>query len=399
MECVVLAAGEGRRMRPLTANRPKVMLPLANRPILEHLIVAARDAGITAFTLVVGYREREIRSCFGNGERLGVRIRYVIQRHQLGTGDALRACEGLVTGPFLLLNGDMVTRSGDLRALAGREPPVIGVSRSTHPEDFGTVRMEGDRVVDLAEKVPNPPGDLISAGAYLLDPGIFGLLESIGRSERGEYEITDALSVLIREGGLAGYPLSFWLDVGYPWDLLSANAMLLSDRAFEREGTVEPGVVLDGDVAVGPGSVLRTGTVIEGPCVIGRDCRIGPHAYIRGATAIGNDCHVGHCSEVKNSVILAGTKVPHFNYVGDSVIGSSCNLGAGTKIANLRNDRRPVQACGRDTGRLKFGAIIGDGVSFGINCSVNAGSVVGSGCSFAPQSYIHGCIMDGTEMR
>jgi len=150
---------------------------------------------------------------------------------------------------------------------------------------------------------------------------------------------------------------------------------------------------------VGPGSTIRTGTVIEGPCIIGRDCRIGPHAYIRGATAIGNNCHIGHCSEVKNSVILPGTNIPHFNYVGDSIIGSSCNLGAGTKIANLRNNRAPVHACGKNTGRVKFGAIVGDGVSFGINCSVNAGTVVGSGCSFAPQSYIHGCIMEGTEMR
>jgi UDP-N-acetylglucosamine diphosphorylase/glucosamine-1-phosphate N-acetyltransferase len=399
MECVVLAAGEGRRMRPLTASRPKVMLPLANRPILEHLLVAARDAGITDFTLVVGYREREVRSCFGDGERLGIRIRYVPQRHQLGTGDALRACEGLVSGTFLLLNGDMVTGTGDLRALAARRPAVIGVARSPHPEDFGTVRMEGDRIVELAEKIPKPRSDLINAGAYLLDPGIFDLLESLGRSERGEFEITDALSTLIGEGKVTGYPMSFWLDVGYPWDLLEANAMLMKDRAFEREGTVEPGAVLEGDVAVGPGSVIRAGTVIEGPCVIGRDCRIGPHAYIRGATSIGNDCHVGHCSEVKNSVILPGTKIPHFNYVGDSIIGSSCNLGAGTKIANLRNDRGPVKACGRSTGRVKFGAIVGDGVSFGINCSVNAGSVVGSNSRFAPQSYVHGCIMEGTEMK
>ncbi|MDD1665701.1 MAG: glucose-1-phosphate thymidylyltransferase, partial [Methanomicrobiales archaeon] len=250
-----------------------------------------------------------------------------------------------------------------------------------------------------AEKVPNPPNDLINAGAYLLDPGIFDLLESIGRSERGEFEITDALSALIGEGKVKGYPMSFWLDVGHPWDLLEANGVLLQTWAFEREGTVEPGATLDGDVAVGPGATIRTGTVIEGPCVIGRDCRIGPHAYIRGATSIGNDCHIGHCTEVKNSVILPGTKIPHFNYVGDSVIGSSCNLGAGTKIANLRNDHAPVHACGMNTGRVKFGAVVGDGVSFGINCSVNAGTVVGSGCSFAPQSYVHGCIMEGTEMR
>jgi len=227
MECVVLAAGEGRRMRPLTANRPKVMLPLANRPILEHLIIAARDAGIKEFTLVVGYREREIRSCFGNGERLGVRIRYVPQRHQLGTGDALKACEGLVSGPFLLMNGDMVTRSVDIHALAGLQPPVIAVARSSHAQDFGTVKMEGNRILDLAEKVPNPESDLINAGAYLLDPGIFDLLGTIGRSERGEFEITDALSALIREREVTGYPMGFWLDVGHPWDLLEANELLL----------------------------------------------------------------------------------------------------------------------------------------------------------------------------
>ena len=109
--------------------------------------------------------------------------------------------------------------------------------------------------------------------------------------------------------------------------------------------------------------------------------------------------HVGHCSAVKNSILLTGTKVPHFNYVGDSIIGSSCNLGAGTKIANLRNDRAPVRVCGRSTGRVKFGAISGDGVSCGINGSVNAGSVVGGNPRGAPQSDIHGCIMEGTEMR
>ncbi|MFY9801112.1 MAG: sugar phosphate nucleotidyltransferase, partial [Methanoregula sp.] len=101
MECVVLAAGEGKRMRPLTAKRPKVMLPIANRPMMEHLVLAARDAGITDFIFVVGYGEREIRSHFGDGSGLGIHIRYTPQRQQRGTADALRSARDLITGPFL----------------------------------------------------------------------------------------------------------------------------------------------------------------------------------------------------------------------------------------------------------------------------------------------------------
>jgi len=115
MECVVLAAGEGKRMRPLTAKRPKVMLPLANRPMMEHLVCAARDTGITDFVFVVGYGEREIRNYFGDGTGLGIDIRYAPQRQQHGTGDAVRSARDLVSGPFLLLNGDMILKNTDMR--------------------------------------------------------------------------------------------------------------------------------------------------------------------------------------------------------------------------------------------------------------------------------------------
>ncbi|MFZ0004432.1 MAG: DapH/DapD/GlmU-related protein, partial [Methanoregula sp.] len=133
--------------------------------------------------------------------------------------------------------------------------------------------------------------------------------------------------------------------------------------------------------------------------VIGNNCRIGPHAYIRGATSIGDECHIGHCTELKNSVIMAKTKIPHFNYVGDSVIGSGCNFGAGTKVANLRHDHAPVRAGGNDTRHTKFGAVVGDNVSFGINCSVNVGSVIGSNAQFAPNSYIEGRFGENSTIR
>jgi len=399
MQCVVLAAGEGKRMRPLTGRRPKVMLPIANRPMMEHLVLAARDAGITDFIFVVGYFERETRNHFGDGSALGVKITYVTQRHQLGTADALRATAGMVSGRFLLLNGDMVLKTDDIRELCQRNAPCVGIHETDHPQDYGVVTVENDRITGLEEKSEHPKSNLINAGAYLFDPDIFDLLGKIGISGRGEFELTDALDTYIKRGELTAHPLAYWLDVGQPWDLLDANGALLSAMHHEKYGTVEDGCTIPESVSIGKGTVIRAGTYIEGSCIIGENCVIGPHAYIRGSTAIGDDCHIGHATEIKNSIVMPGTKIPHFNYIGDSVIGSGCNFGAGTKVANLRHDNGPVKVCGKSTGRRKFGAIIGDDVLFGINCSVNVGSLIGSGTRVAPHSLVEGCIEDGSVIR
>ena len=399
MECVVLAAGEGKRMRPLTAKRPKVMLPLANRPMMEHLILAARDSGITDFILVVGYGEREIRKHFGDGSGLGINVMYAPQRHQNGTADAVRSVRDLVTGPFLLMNGDMILKSADIAAFCKCKTPCMAISTTDHPGDYGVVLVEDGRITSLEEKSKQPKSNLINAGAYLFLTDIFDRIDQIIPSTRGELELTDALAGLITERKLGSYPLSYWMDVGHPWDMLDANATLLDQIPAGNAGTVEDGVTLHGSVIIGEGSIIRAGTYIEGPCIIGNNCRIGPHAYIRGSTSIGDDCHIGHCTEIKNSIVMSGTKIPHFNYIGDSVIGSNCNFGAGTKGANLRHDHANVRVCGKDTRKKKFGAVIGDSVQFGINCSINVGTVIGSNAQFAPNSFIEGCIGENAIIR
>lgn len=399
MQCVILAAGEGKRMRPLTASRPKVMLPVANRPILEHLIGAAVQAGFSRFVLVVGYGEREIREHFGDGAAFGCRIRYVTQRQQLGTADAVRACAGLVSGPFVLMNGDMIVGPDDIAGIAAMDGPVMGIHRTDHPQDFGVVTCEEGFITGLEEKSPDPKSELINAGVYRFDEEIFDLINAIGVSSRGEYELTDALAQYVRERRLHSYMLESWLDMGYPWDLLDANSRLLDDLEPVIEGEVEDGVVLRGSVAIGKGSVVMAGTYIEGPCIIGKGCKIGPHAYLRPSTSIGDRCHIGHSTEVKNTIVLPDSKIPHFNYVGDSVIGSRCNFGAGSKIANLRNDHAVVKVAGKNTGRRKLGAIVGDNVNLGINCSVNVGTVIGPGTNIAPHSFVEGWIDEGTSFQ
>jgi len=399
MECVVLAAGEGKRMRPLTSKRPKVMLPLANKPMIEHLVTAARDAGITDFVFVVGYGEREIRHHFGDGSQSGINISYAPQRQQMGTADALRSARDMVSGKFIVLNGDMIVTPDDLVHLINCSAPCIGISSTDHPSDFGVVTVENGKVSALEEKTKTPKSNLINAGAYLFDSEIFELVERVNPSARGELELTDALNVFIDDKRLSAYELATWMDVGHPWDMLDANTTLMTNLESKNRGFIEEGVTLSGTVIIGEGSVIKSGTYIEGPCIIGKNCRIGPHAFIRGSTSIGDECHIGHCTELKNSIIMKETKIPHFNYVGDSIVGSGCNFGAGTKIANLRHDHSSVKVCGTDTRRKKFGAVIGDAVQFGINCSVNVGTIIGSNTHFAPGAYIEGCFGENSSLR
>jgi bifunctional UDP-N-acetylglucosamine pyrophosphorylase/glucosamine-1-phosphate N-acetyltransferase len=375
------------------------MLPLANRPMMEHLVLATRDAGITDFIFVVGYGEREIRTHFGDGSRLGINVTYASQRHQYGTADAVRSVRDIVTGPFLLMNGDMILKSEDIGEFCRCRTPCMAISTTDHPGDYGVVLVEGDRVTSLEEKSKQPESNLINAGAYLFSLDILDRVDEVRPSARGELELTDALAGLIAERKLGAYRLPYWMDVGYPWDMLDANATLMDQISSENAGSVEDGVTLQGPVVIGEGSSIRGGTYIEGPCIIGKNCRIGPHAYIRGPTCIGDGCHIGHCSEVKNSIIMSGTKVPHFNYLGDSVIGTHCNFGAGTKGANLRHDHANIRVCGKDTRKKKFGAVIGDSVQFGINCSINVGAVIGSNAQFAPNSFIEGCFGENAIIR
>ena len=203
MQCVILAAGEGSRMRPLTTSRPKVMLPLAGKPSLEHLIRNVKSAGISDIIIVVGYREEAIRSYFGDGSEFGVSIKYVVQRKQLGTADALRTAEPFVTDTFLMLNGDMVVDVEDLAKICETKAPVMAVSTTTHPEDFGVVTLSGDKISSLEEKSPEPKSNIINAGAYLFGCEIFDTLKKVSPSSRGEYELTDALMDYIAENRLS----------------------------------------------------------------------------------------------------------------------------------------------------------------------------------------------------
>jgi UDP-N-acetylglucosamine diphosphorylase/glucosamine-1-phosphate N-acetyltransferase len=393
MKAIILAAGEGSRMRPLTYTRPKVMLPIANKPILEHLLIEVSAAGISDFIFIVGYHDEQVRSYFGDGHQWSVNISYANQRRQLGTADAVRMAEGMIDGNFLMMNGDIIVNRKDIAALVNTPRTTIGVIKVKDSFGLGMIELKQDRVVRIHEKEKNPPTDLANTGVYMFTPDIFAAIAKTPKSPRGEYEITDSLQLLI-DGSqeIACHNISYWLDLSFPWHLLSANEAILSGMPMVNNGVIEKNVTLNGNVSVGVRSRIRSGAYIEGPVLIGEDCDIGPNCFIRAHTTIGNHCHVGAAAEVKNSIIMNGTKVPHLNYVGDSIIGEDCNLGAGTKIANLRFDEQEVIVAGNPTGRRKFGAVLGDRVKTGINVSINTGTMIGNNVFVGPGALVRGNI-------
>lgn len=399
MKAVFLAAGEGNRMRPLTYNRPKVMLPIANKPIIEYLLIEAREAGIREFVFIVGYCDEQVRRYFGNGEKWGVSIEYSEQRKQLGTADAIRMVGSMVKGSFLVINGDIVVSRDDIGQLLNDAHNTMSVIRVEDALGLGIVEMDSDRVTGIHEKTENPPTMMANAGLYRFTPAVFDAIARTEKSPRGEYEITDSLRILMDSAdGLYYREIKSWLDVSYPWDLLRVNESMLESLEPQNLGEIEENVVIKGSVAVGKGSVIRSGAYIIGPVIIGEDCEIGPNCYIRPATAIGDGCHIGAAVEVKNSILMNGSKVPHHNYVGDSIIGERCNLGSGTKIANLRLDKKNIRVTGVDTGRRKLGAILGDHVETGINVSINVGSIIGHDTFLGPGTVVSGVIQPQSKI-
>jgi len=386
MQTVVLAAGEGTRMRPLTAHTPKPMLPVAGSPLVVHCLEDAIAAGASRVTVVVGYEADAVRTALA-GREWPVPVETVTQPTQRGTADAVRAArDALRDEPFAVLNGDVLYDRASLASLydAG---PAVGSFRVENPSAYGVLRVDDDQVHGVVEKPADPPSDLVNAGAYVFPAEARDWL-NVDESTRGEAELTDVLQRTCETTAVSAVPFERWLDVGRPWELLAATEWKLDSLDREVAGDVDADATLRGDVRVEAGAVVEPGVVVEGPAHIGADCHIGPNAYIRGATSLGPGVRVGHGVEVKNSVVMAGSAIPHLTYLGDSVLGRNVNLGAGTTVANLRHDGESVQLTVKgervDTGRRKFGVVCGDDVKTGVNCSLNPGVTLGTGVTVEP---------------
>jgi len=394
-------------MWPLAVNKPKHLLPVGTQPLIGHIMQALKECSIKEVFIVVGYRRDQIKSAIGEGDRYGLDVRYVDQPRWTGTASAFKvAFEALGEEPFLGVYGDLWINAAAIQQVLDMSSTcsrVMGVVKVTNPTEYGVVQVDGDRLTKITEK---PSARIskggVNTGIYMLDGEVFKAIKTTGLSKRAEYEVTSSLQRVIDQGHevkAATVWAEDWMDVGRPWDLLEANERSLANLPNRVKGTVEQSAVLKGSVWVEEGAVVRSGCYLEGPVYIGKGCVIGPNARVRPSTSLQDHAVVGTSCEIKNSIVMSGTKIPHLSYVGDSIIGEDCNLGAGTITANIRFDEQPIKMRVKDkvvnSGRKKLGAIIGDSVQTGINVSLLPGVRVGSGSWIGPGAVVSKDVQSG----
>ena len=403
LKAVVLAAGQGQRLRPLTFTRPKHMIPVGGKPLLEHHLKALKDCGIKEVLLVVGYKSDHIKKYFEDGSQLGMKIEYLHQKKIMGTADAFRLAEDHVDGDFLATYGDLLVSSKIVKSalnMHSKENPAATLTtvEVNNPERYGVIELDGNNVVGIIEK-PNRRtvrSRQINAGIYVFSPEIFKAIKQTGISQRGEREITDSIKMLIKSGEkvIATRILSEeWLDVGRPWDLLEANIRVLNKLESSIAGTIEDGAHVEGTVYIGKGAMIRSGTYIKGPVYVGEESSIGPNSCIKPYSSIGRRVNIDSGVEVKNSILMDGVNVGHGSYISDSIVGEGCDFGTGTIVANRRLDEKTVKMRIKDkmvdTNLEKMGIVVGDRVKTGVGVLFMPGVKVGYNSWIGPNIVVY----------
>jgi bifunctional UDP-N-acetylglucosamine pyrophosphorylase/glucosamine-1-phosphate N-acetyltransferase len=401
MKALVLTAGEGQRLRPLTTKRSKSMLMIAGRPVLQYIIDSLIENDIRDIVIVVGHGREDLIDHFQMGGEQGVRIRYMIQHKQEGAEDAILTAKDELEGEekFLLVNGDvlvepeMVTRTLSNHETMGGEVTML-VTLVSNPEQFGTVKIGPNGIVEkLVEK--GGPERYVSnyavAGVSVFSTKVLPLLETHGAMELAFEEFIKAgnqVSATVWE--------KEWAEFTWPWDILNANRIVM-DRLLKGKGSyiaesadIHPSVVIEGSVYIDEGSVIRPNTTLRGPIYIGKNVYVGNNSLIRNYSTLCDGVRIGYAVEMRNSMVFERVNVGRMTYLADSIIGADTCIEAGAQLWNwrpgseplyLKQDKEEVQIPLR-----KFGVIVGDNVVIGVNASIypatriGENSVISAGC-------------------
>jgi glucose-1-phosphate thymidylyltransferase len=386
---VVLAAGEGTRMRPLTQNRPKTMLPAADRPILEHVLDVLVACGLEEIVLVVGYGRDRVQEHFGHAHR-DVPLTYVHQTKQLGSAHALQQAADAVAGATLVVNGDRVIDehivAEVLTAFDGE--PTVSVLEHPSPSNFGAVRVSNGRLTELEERPEGGGYRLINAGVYAFDDRVFDAIARTPRRE-GEIQLPDVIGTLLDDGRVRAVTTDgLWADATYPWDLLYLNRELLArervDGPARREGVwvadsarVHERATLQGPVAVGPDAEVAAGAVIGPAVTVGRNGTVGSNVTLRNAV-LDTDCRVGDGATVV-----------------DCVAGQDVSVGAGAVVPGGPGD---VRVDDRVFESQALGAVLADRAAVGGGVTFAPGTLVGAGATVADGVHLAGTVPNGARV-
>jgi mannose-1-phosphate guanylyltransferase len=343
LQALILAGGEGTRLRPLTSSTPKPVISLVGRPFIAYMIEWLRGHGVDDVILSCGFRADGVRDVLGDGAELGVRLRYVDEPEPLGTGGALKFAEALLDERFFMLNGDVLTDMDLTAQLAQHEQTgaraTIALIAVEDPSAYGLVRRASDHAVtEFLEKPSASEIDtnLVNAGAYILERTVLDGMPAAGTNVSIEREV---FPTLVGQG-LYGYESGgYWLDIGTPDRYLQGTFDIL-------EGIVDTEMgrrLAEAQLALTDGAAID-GRVVP-PALVGPGCRIARGAIVGGRTVLGADVEVGEGAHVETSVVLSGSRIGAGTTVSASIIGAGVTIG--------------------DNCRIEGGVVLGEGVSIG----------------------------------
>ncbi|QPC84789.1 glucose-1-phosphate thymidylyltransferase [Phototrophicus methaneseepsis] len=315
MKAIILAAGMGTRLRPVTLTMPKPLVPVANKRLIEYALDVLKDAGLTDIGVVVNDMDSPIREQLGTGEDLGVEITYIAQEERNGLAHAISLCKDFVgDSNFCVFLGDVIFQDHMQSLLKNFESSdyeaQIALGEVPDPTRFGIAVIEDDLIKGVVEKPKDPPSNLAIAGIYLFRPSIWDAIAKIKPSWRNELEITDAIQELITAGHkVAPYVVEgWWIDAGKPDPIVTANQLVLESLPYSipPEDKCEGNSDVSHRVIVGENSKIID-SVVRGPVIIG-DNTIIRNSYIGPYTSLGDDVVI-EGSEIEYSIVMNNCEI------------------------------------------------------------------------------------------
>ncbi len=343
MKAIILCAGLGTRLRPLTFSTAKHLIPVANKPVLHFGIESLVEVGAREIGIIVSKESRSvIQNAIDDGQRWGAQITYVEQPSPRGLAHAAQCAESFIgNDPFAMYLGDNLLPEGLTGAAetfrSSKANAVVMLKEVDDPRAFGIAELEGDRIVRLVEKPKEPKSNLAIVGGYFFDHNVFESIRQIKPSWRNEYEITDAIQNLI-DRGLRVVPYvvkGWWKDTGKPADILDANRAMLDRVVRKIDGKVDAASKIEGAVHIAADAEV-VNSRIQGPAVIGAEARI-VDAQIGPYASIGERVHVIG-TRIENSVIMEDSSIQHVRQpIEGSLIGRRAQVSAATtKVGSVR---------------------------------------------------------------
>jgi glucose-1-phosphate thymidylyltransferase len=349
---ILLHAGHGTRLRPLTHTGPKQLLPIANKPMSQYCIESMKDAGVKEIAIIIGgIGSQKVKEYYENGEKFGVKITYIQQDFPRGISHAISLCEDFIDNQkFLVFLGDNIIQKSINQIKEdfekSNDAATILLCEVENPSRFGIADIENGKIKKIIEKPKNPPTNLAVTGIYFLTPIIFDVIKRLKPSWRNELEITDALDMLLNEKHPITYKMitDYWKDTGTPEDIINANKAILENIVPEFKGEKDTAVSIEGKVSLGNETWIGDEVKIKGPVIIGDKCKISGDTIIGPNTSIGNECIISG-GIIKDSIIMNNCEIEKNVNLRNSIISSNSSikqnkikneqvllLGEGTKI-------------------------------------------------------------------